>query len=62
MEPVEYRLKAAEIDAEAKKAKATPSLAHELENLANAYLRLAEQAERNTSWTSFTSRHSWKGD
>ena len=45
---VEYRAKAAEIDAEAKKAKATPSLAHELENLAHAYLRLAQQAERNS--------------
>ena len=45
---VEYRLKAAEIEAEAEKAKATPSLAAELENLAHAYLRLAEQADRNS--------------
>lgn len=42
-----YRRRAAEIDAEAKWAD-TPQKRIQLEHLARAYLRLAEQADRNS--------------
>ena len=43
----EYRIKAAEFHAQARR-EPRPGLRAELENLARAYLRLAEQAQRNT--------------
>ena len=45
-QPDEYRVKAAELRAKASRER-DPQLRTDLENLANAYLRLAEQAERN---------------
>lgn len=42
-----YRTKAAELHARAKR-EANPSVRAELESLAVGYLRLAEQAERNS--------------
>jgi hypothetical protein len=41
-----YRAKAADLNARAARER-TPALRSELENLALAYLRLAEQADRN---------------
>ena len=43
----EYRAKAANLRARAKR-EAKPSVRAELEGLARSYLRLAEQAERNS--------------
>jgi hypothetical protein len=42
----DYRVKAAELHAKAKK-ESKPTLQGQLEGLAMAYLRLAEQADRN---------------
>jgi hypothetical protein len=48
MNPAEaYRIKAAQLDAEARREK-NPTTRLELFHLATAYLRLAEQAERNS--------------
>jgi hypothetical protein len=43
-----YRIKAAEFHARAQ-CQATPRLQIQFENLAKAYLRLAEQADRNAA-------------
>jgi hypothetical protein len=44
----EYRIKAADMDARAKRESTIPTKA-EYQNLALAYLRLAEQAEKNAA-------------
>lgn len=43
----QYRIKAAELAAKAKQ-QTSPALRSELDNLARGYLRLAEQAKRNS--------------
>ena len=43
-----YRLKSAELEAKAKEKESEPTLRAELEQLARSYLRLAEQADRNS--------------
>ena len=44
----EYRIKATELNAQAKSA-SSPLLCAQLENLALAYLRLADQADKNAT-------------
>ena len=52
----EYRIKAAELHAQAQ-CHTTSKLRVQFENLAKAYLRLAEQADRNDRADLSTSRH-----
>jgi hypothetical protein len=51
----DYRIKAADVNARARR-EASPQMRIELRNLALAYLRLADQADRNANLGSLTER------